>query len=207
MDFTFEFDEELALEAESTGGSFGVLDTGAYAVTINYASLDKTKNGNNTLSLNITTDSGHTTTLWNVFGTVDKVWSSGKENFGYKDFQSFMAVNGVKSFTQVPYTLKKEDGTKIKDLTVVKELQGKKCKLVIQKVLDIYNDDISEKNEIYASYNAKGQTYLEMKDNAPAEKILKVAERVKDKETKAYKSFKLKGATGADTDEFTESIL
>lgn len=193
-DFTFEFDEDLASEAEATGGSFGVLDTGMYAVTINFASVSKTENGNTTLSLDITTEDGHNTTLWNVFGTIDKVWKSGSENFGYKNFQAFMAVNGIKSFTQVPYALKKDDGTLIKNLTVVKELQGKKCKLVIQKVLDVYN----LKNAIHSSYNEKGQTYLEMKDKAPAEKIYKVAERIKDKETKEYKLIKLNSSPAQD---------
>jgi len=183
----FVFDDELAVEAEATGGSFGVLPTGIYDVTINFGALDKTSKGNNTLSLDITTDSGHQTTLWNCFGTLDKVWASGSENYGYKDFQAFMAACGAKSITPTPYALKKEDGTLIKNLSVVKELHGVKCKLAIQKVLDVYNGEVKEKNEIHSSYNAKGQTYLEAKSGTPAEKINKVAERLKDKETKAYK--------------------
>ena len=47
-EFTFEFDEELVEEAEQSGGSgFGVLETDIYkGATINFASLDKTGNGN-----------------------------------------------------------------------------------------------------------------------------------------------------------------
>ena len=184
----FVFDDELVEEAEKeSGGSFGVLPTGVYAVIINFASLDKTAKGNNTLSLDITTDTGHRTTLWGCFGTIDKAWASGKENFSYKDFQAFMGALGVKSITPTPYDLKKEDGTLIKQLSVVKELHGVKCRLAIQKELDVYNGEVKERNIIHSSYNAKGQTYLEAKAGTPAEKITKVGERLSDKISKAYK--------------------
>ena len=184
----FNFDEELAETAETTGGSFGTLDTGIYGVTVNFASLDVTSKGNNTLALDITTDDGHTTTIWSAFGTIDKTWSSGSENFSYKDFQSFMAVAGAKSITPTPYALKKDDGTLIKNLSVIKELHGIKLKLAIQKELDMYNGEVKERNLIHSSYNAKGQTYLEAKSKADAEKIDKVAARLKDKVSKQYKA-------------------
>jgi hypothetical protein len=194
IDFIFE--EDLVESAETAqGGSFGVLDTGIYDVTINFASLDKTAGGNNTLALDITTSTGHRTTIWSSFGTIDKAWVSGKENFGYKDFQSFMAAVGAKSITPVPYALKKDDGTLIKQLSVVKELHEKKMKLAIQKEYDVYNGQVKEKNVIHSSYNAKGQTYLEAKSNEPADKINKVLERLKDKESKAYKAHVLSGTS------------
>ena len=202
----FVFDEEVATEAEGTGGGFGILETGVYEVTINHASLDKTAKGNNTVSLGITTKDGHETTLWNAFGTIDKTWASGAENFSYKDFQAFMAACGAKSITPVPFDLKKEDGTLIKQLSVVKELHGVKCTLAIQKELDVYNGQDKERNLVHSSYNAKGQTYLEAKSNAPAEKIGKVAERLKDKESKAFKASKVGGAFVMD-EEDTGSLL
>ena len=191
MEFTFdELDEELALETEKNeGGSFGVLDTGVYDVVINFASLSKTKKGNNTLALDITTADGHRTTLWSCFGTMDKFWASGAENkYGYSDFQAFRAVLGLKTLTPVPYSLKKDDGSLIKELTVVKELHGKKCVLAIQKELDIYNGEVSEKNIIKKTFNEKGQTLIEMKANEPASKRDGVASRLKDKHTTAYKA-------------------
>ena len=188
MELEFVFDDEIAEEAEQTGGSFGTLDTGIYNITINHASLDKTQKGNNTLSLSITTDTGHETTLWGVFGTIDKLWASGSENYGYKDFQSLMAACGAKTITPTPFDLKKDDGTLIKQLSVVKELHGVKCVLAIQKQLDVYNGEVRESNIIHSSYNSKGQTYLESKTNSEAVKVDKVAERLKDKETKAYKA-------------------
>ena len=187
MELNFTFEDDIAVEAENTGGSFGTLETGIYDVTINFGALDKTSKGNNTLALDITTADGHQTTIWSAFGTIDKMWASGSENYGYKDFQGFMAACGVKTITPTPFALKKDDGTLIKNLSVVKELHGAKCRLAIQKVLDVYNGEVKEKNEIHSSYNAKGQTYLEAKSGTPAEKITKVAERLKDKETKQYK--------------------
>jgi hypothetical protein len=208
--FDFTLEEDLIEEAEATqgGGSFGTLDTGIYPVTINFASLSTTEKGNNTLSLDITTDSGHRTTLWSIFGTIDKLWKSGSENYGYKDFQAFMAVAGAKSITPTPYSLKKEDGTLIKELSVVKELHGKKVTLAIQKELDIYNGNVSEKNIIHSSYNAKGQTYLEAKSGSPAEKVTKVGERLKDKESKRYKASLTQVAdTSIEEEDDNDSLL
>lgn len=207
MAIDFVFEEELVEEAEaSQGGSFGVLATGVYKVTVNFASLDTTKSGNNTLSLDITTEDGHNTTIWSAFGTIDKTWASGKENFGYKDFQSFMVACGAKSITPVPYDLKKEDGTLIKKLSVVKELHGAKCTLAIQKELDVYNGETRERNLIHSCYNAKGQTYLEAKSGQPADKINKVAERLKDKESKAYKQLQ-SGGGAVEEDSFAGGLL
>ena len=204
IDFIFE--DDIAVEAgQEQGGTWGTLETGVYGVTINFASLDKTSKGNNTLALSITTDSGHETTIYSAFGTIDKTWASGSENFSYKDFMAFMGVLGVKSITPTPYALKKDDGTLIKNLSVVKELHGVKCKLAIQKELDIYNGEVKERNLIHSSYNAKGQNYLEAKSNSEADKIVKVAERLNDKESKRYKQ-SLTQASPAE-EESTESLL
>lgn len=204
VDFVFE--EDVAEEAEQGGGSFGTLDTGVYDVTIKHASLDKTKGGNNTLSLSIETKDGHQTTLWNVFGTIDKVWKSGSENFSYKNFQAFMAAAGAKSITPFEYKLEIE-GREPKYLSCVKELHGKKMKLAIQKVLDVYNSEVKESNEIHSSYNEKGQTYLEAKTGEQASKITKVAERLKDKETKQYKAYNGSPVEIEEEDEPSSSLL
>jgi len=196
-ELAFNFDEDTLVEAEATGGSFGTLDTGIYDVTINFASLGKSKKGNNTLALDITTADGHQTTIWGAFGTIDRTWSSGAENFRYGTFQALMAAVGAKSITPTPYQLKKDDGTLIKDLSVIKELHGKTCKLAIQKVLDVYNGEVTEKNEIHSCYNNKGQTYLEVKSNTESEKLAKVASRLQDKLTKEYKAMGSMPATGA----------
>ena len=207
-EITFTFEEDAVEEAEQEqGGSFGVLPTGVYNVTINFASLSKTSNGNNTVSLDITTDTGHRTTLWSVGGTIDKLWASGKENFMYKDFQSFMAACGCKSITPTPFKLTKDDGTLIKELSVVKELHGVKCVLAIQKELDVYNGEVRESNTIHSSYNAKSQTYLEAKNSTPADKITKVAERLKDKETKRYKQAQVSGVAVEEEEVSSGSLL
>ena len=204
MELSFTFEEDTVEEAEATGGSFGILPTGLYEVTINFASLDKTAKGNNTLALDVTTADGHQTTIWSAFGTLDKMWASGAENFAYKDFQAFMASLGIKTITPTPFTLKKDDGTVIKELSVVKEMHGKKCVLAIQKELDIYNGEVKERNLIHSSYNAKGQTYLEAKGNLPAEKKDKVAARLADKESKAYKA---QGTKAVEVEEELTGLL
>lgn len=203
----FNFEEDAVVEAEATGGSFGTLDTGIYKVTINFGSLDKTSKGNNTLALDITTDSGHQTTIWSAFGTIDKTWSSGSENFNYAQFQAFMAAIGAKSITPTEYALKKEDGTLIKNLSVMKECHGKTLTLAIQKEFDIYNGEVKEKNVIHSCYNDKGQTYLEAKNGDEASKINKVGERLKDKESKAYKQRATQDEAPFEEEEESESLL
>ena len=203
----FTFDEDIA----TTDNGSGALDTDIYkGVTINFASLGKTGNGNNTISLDITTANGRNQTIWSAFGTIDKTWASGSENFNYKEFQAFMGVCGAKSITPVDYKLKKEDGTPVqkdgKDvvLSVVKELQGVKCSLAIQLVHDIYNGDESESNEIHSCYTASGQTYLEAKEESEAKKIDKVATRLADKYTKRWKQANAGGDVGVEAEEEIE---
>lgn len=207
MEIEFNFEEDLAVEAEATGGSFGTLDTGVYTVTVNFGSLSTTSKGNNTLALDITTKDGHNTTIWSAFGTIDKKWASGSDNFNYPQFQAFMAAIGAKSITPTPYSLKKEDGTLIKELSVMKECHGKQLMIAVQKELDVYNGEVKESNIIHSCYNIKGQTYLEAKDGVEASKIYKVSERLKDKETKAYKNAQVSGVALEEEEEESESLL
>jgi len=194
-EFTFEFEEDIAETAEKPrDGGWGVLETDMYPVTINFASLGKSKAGENTISLDITTDSGHRTTLWTIGGSngfpgiIDKVKASGKPNFGFSTIQALMGVCGVRQMTPVPHRLEKDDGTLIKELSVVKEFTGVKCVLAIQKVYDFYLGEVKEKNELHSSYNEDGKTYLEAKGNLPADKKDKVAKRIKDVKTNNYKN-------------------
>lgn len=190
-DFVFELDTEEALASESKGG--GALDTGVYDVVITSASLSKTKGGNNVVDLSFKTGNGQTGLIYMAFCT-DKKWASGSENFGYGLWQQFVSVTGMKTGETAPFTPKKEDGSNLqkdgKDvvLTVFKEVHNLPMKLAIKKVLDIYNGDVKESNEIHSCYNKDGQTLSEMIANKPAEKIEKVASRLTDKETKAYKN-------------------
>lgn len=203
MEFVFEYDENLALEAESTGGSFGTLDTGIYNIKSVVASLSKTKKGNNTVDLSIVTDTGHETIIYGAF-MIDKKWASGSDNFGIDKWNQFVGVMGMKTGETAPYTLELSNGNK-KELTVFKEVHGKPMVLAIQKELSVYNGEVREKNVIHSSYNEEGKALSEMIAGKPAEKVEKVKERLKDKEDKSYKN---RATTSApQEEESTGSLL
>jgi len=196
-DFVFELDTDEALASENTGG--GALDTGIYDVVITSASLSKTKGGNNVVDLSFKTDKGETGLIYMAFCT-DKRWNptaknpQGSENFNYGLWQQFVSVTGMKTGETAPYTPKDKDGKNIqkdgKDvvLTVFKEVHNLPMKLAIKKVYDAYNGEEKESNEIHSCYNKDGKALSEIIGNLPAEKIEKVAERLKDKKTQAYKN-------------------
>lgn len=202
-DFVFKLEEEAALEANVGGGSFGVLDTGIYDVTISHAAIDKTKNGNNVVNIAIKTDTGHETTIWGM--CIDPTWASGAENYDYKKWQSLAALAGMRTGETVPFTLELSNG-QTKQLVVFKELHGFKCKLAIQKKLDVYNGDVRESNVIYEFYGADGKTYAEKAANKDANRIGKVESRLSDYETKPYKALG-KTMSNAPVDEPQESIF
>jgi hypothetical protein len=116
-----------------------------------------------------------------------------------------MGLLGIKELTPYQKTIEIKDGTKI--VTALKELDGKKVKIAIQKVLDFFSDDITEKNEIKAFFDADtGKTYSELKSNSEAKQI-KYYENLKDKETDAYKKAMVDMEDEVDEDGEEDSLL
>lgn len=183
--FEFSLNNDIALEAENTGGSFGVLDTGVYSITIKHAAMNKTKNGNNVVDISIQTEDGHETTIWGM--CIDPTWASGSENYDYKKWQSLAAVTGMKTGETAPYKLELSNG-QVKDLVVFKELQGAKLKVALQKELSVYQGDVKEKNIFHSFYFEDGCTLSERMSKKTAERIDKVAARLTDKHDKSYKN-------------------
>ncbi len=191
MDFNFNVDNDIALEAETAGGSFGVLDTGPYQFTINHASISKSKNGNNMLDINLTTEAGHSTTLYGM--CIDPQWASGSENFQYSTWQSLAALAGMKTGERKPYELVLSNGNKI-PLEVFTELQGKPMSAIIQKEFDIYNGAVKERNVFHSFYSPEGLTLSEIAGKKEPAIMARKAGTVSDKQSKQYKQSGLGGA-------------
>jgi len=204
MELIFNLQEvEEAVEA-TEGGSFGLIDTGVYKnSTIVRAVLGKTKKGNNKLDVTVRTEDGHELTIYQAF-VIDTKWASGADNkYGYGAWLRFAKVTGIKSLATFQDSIMKDDGTpaKKKDgtplvLTCLKDCHGAKADVAIQKVFGYYNNEVTEKNEIYDVY-AVG-----------SEKSDKVALRLKDKEDKDFKAYKASGGSTeqASTEEEEELI-
>jgi hypothetical protein len=204
-DFVFNLDTEVASTAGNGGNTFGTLDSGVYDVEIVTATLGKTKSKNNKLDLAIKCADGHTTTIYQAF-VLDEKWATGSENFGYKDWMAFAVVSGLKSVTPFKKPLLKDDGTPVlKDgvpvvLNAVKELEGKKLKLAIVKSLDVYNGEIKESNEVFASFTEAGLNANEKTNGLEPVALEKLASRIADKKSKAYKKFIADGGSSDDSD-------
>jgi len=186
MDLIFNL-EEVSNAQEAKVSSFGVLETGMYKnCTVVRAVANKTKAGNNIIDLTIKTDTGAETTIYQAF-ELDQKWANGKPNeFGYPRWLRFAKACGMKSAQTFQDALVKEDGTPIFKkgtqtqivLTCYKDLHGKKVDLGIQKVLDVYNGEVKESNEVYDSFAVGSET---------SDKL--GAKLTKTKETKEYKTF------------------
>jgi hypothetical protein len=134
---------------------------------------------------------------------MDAKWANGADNkYGYASFLRFAKACGMKSADTFQEPLLDHEGKPVlkKDtkapvvFTSFKDLKDKKCDLGIQKVLDIYNDKIQETNEIYNTF-ACG-----------SESSDKLATRIKDKHTKAYKEFMADDEDSDDTPAVAEEI-
>ena len=181
----FKFDEEAALAANVGTAGKKVLDSGVYDVTLNTVSEVTASTGTEGIDWNFTVAGTQYPNM--VYG----MWThkaDGTELFSANIVQGLMGTLGIKGLTPYEKTIEIKDGTK--KVTAYKELDGKKVKIAVQKVLDVYNGEVKEKNEIKAFFDAdSGKTYSEAKSNSDAKQLTWYTENLKDKETPAYKKF------------------
>lgn len=189
MDLVFNL-TEVQEAPEAVAGGFGLLESGMYKdCTIVRGVHSKTKGGNNQIDLTVRTATGHETTIWGAF-TMDAKWANGSDNkYGYASFLRFAKASGMKGIDTFQEALVDRDGKPVFKkgtttpvvFTSFKDLKDKKVDLGIQKVLDIYNSEVKETNEVYDTF-ACG-----------SESSDKLATRISDKKTKAYKEFMADG--------------
>jgi len=198
-EYVFKLDEEAA-KTEASSGGFGTLDTGIYKIKVNYVSLDKNNFGDNAVNVNLTTEDGHTTTVWGL--GVEPKTGSGMENYDYPKWSQLQVLGEMKTGELVDYDIKKDDGTVLKTVKVFSELTGIDLVVAIQKVhYATKAGKVGDNNEFYQFFSAEGKTVSELKENQPVEKLNKIKTRLKDKETKSYKEFMANGGTPAQEED------
>lgn len=191
-EYVFELDEAAASEEIKTG-SFGVMDTGIYGVTINYVAKDKNNFGDAAVNINLTTKDGHNTTIWGL-GIVKH--DDPKKNADYNKWMQLVALSGMETGELGDFDIVKDDGTKIKTVEVFKELTEVKVCVAVQKVKYASKaGKLGENNAVYQFFREDGKSVLEVKDDSPAEKLEKLRTRLKDYEQKSYKEFMANGGT------------
>ena len=194
MELVFNLTEVQEAQ-EAVAGGFGLLETGMYKnCTIIRGVHSQTKAKNNMLDLSIRTETGHECTIYQAF-CMDAKWASGRDNkYGYEAFLRFAKASGMNSAETFQDALLDRDGKPVLNkktnapvvFTSFKALANKKVDLGIQKVLDIYEGKIQETNEVYDTF-ACG-----------SESSDKLATRLKDKQTPAYKEFMADGGSVED---------
>jgi len=193
----FTFDEAAALETGASAGGKKVLDTGVYDVTIKTASIATASTGTEGIDWSLQVDGAKYPNM--VYG----FWifkANGDKIFNFSTLQGLMGVLGVKELTEFTKDIEVQGGTK--KVQAYKELDGKRCKVAIAKVYDVYNNAVTEKNEIKAFFSEDGKTFAEQTKNSEAKQILWYQDKMKDTETKAYKAYK---ADAPDEEEDTSA--
>ena len=198
----FSFDETAALAAGGTESGKKVLDTGVYDITINTASKTIASTGTEGIDWNISVEGAKYPNM--VYGFwIQK--ANGDKIFNMDIVQGLIGIIGAKGLTEVSKEIDVKDGKKT--VTAYKELDGVVCQVAVQKVLDVYNGEVREKNEIKAFFNTKGQTYAEQMKSAEPKQSIYYSTKLTDKETPAYKKHKADHVDEHSTEEDTGSLL
>ena len=189
----FNFDESAALAAGGTETGKKILDTDVYTITINTAAKAVASTGTEGIDWSFTVEGAkYPNQVWGMW----ILKANGDKIFNMDIVQGLMGLVGAKSLTEYKKTIDVRDGTK--EITAYKELNGVQCQVAIQKILDVYNGEVTEKNEIKAFFNMEGKTYAEATRGSEAKQKVYYSTKLEDKETESYKKFQ------ADTDDVEE---
>jgi len=200
----YDFNEETALTADAPQGGKKVLDTGVYDVTILTASETIASTGTEGIDWSLQVEGSKYPNMIYGFWTYK---ANGEKIFNADTLNGLMGILGVKTLTPFQKSIEVQGGTKT--VTAFKELDGKKCKVAISRVLDVYNGEVKEKNEIKAFFGTDGKSYAETVKGSEAKQVNWYADKMKDTETKAYKAYKADNDGEADSgsEEATGSLL
>lgn len=182
MEIGFKLDLDLAAKA-SQGGKLG---TGVSKVEIAHAWVSKTQNGNNLLDLELIGENGEIGFINRL--CIDQKWTSGSENLDYKRWQELAAACRMQTLTLVDSKRNTKNGEV--DAKEIQELIGKVVKVAIYEEFDVYNNKEKLSLRLQNTFLADGRSIAEVQANKPAERIEKIAERLRIYETPEYKQWK-----------------
>ncbi len=180
----FNFNEADALASDGAVAGKKVLDSGVYNITINHAAKAVASTGTSGIDWNFTVEGGKYPNMVYGFWTNK---ANGDKIFNLDVLMGLMGILGLSSLTEQKQSIDIKDGTK--EITAYKELNGVQCQVAVQKILDVYNGEVREKNEIKAFFNEEGKTYAEATRGSEAKQKTYYSEKMGDKETTEYKKF------------------
>jgi len=180
----FKFDETEA--TATSGGNSGskVLDSGVYPVEILTVSECVAKTGTKGLDWSLQIGDFKYPNM--VYGMWLQKANGDAITMNTSIVQNLMGLTG-KSYTVYNKTVDTKDGNKV--VKAVKEFDNFKGYVAVVKVLDVYNGEIREKNEIRAFLGADKKTYAESVKKSEAKQFDYYSNNLKDVETSSYKKF------------------
>ena len=190
----YDFDETAATTEGGSGGS-KILETGVYDVTLVTVSETVASTGTTGMDWNIMVPGSKYGNM--VYGMWTVKSDGNPIAFNMQKVQALMGLVGAKKLTTFQKSIEVQGGTKM--VTAYKEFDGVKVQVAVQKILDVYNGEVREKNEIAAFFGTDGKTYAEHAKGSPAKQKEYYTTKFQDKQTEAYKKFMADG--GGDTPE------
>lgn len=186
MAFVFKKDEAAA---EKVGGSAG-MRTGVYDVTVKAVTIKDDNSGNTRATFILENDNGKRALVFDM--CINEKWTTGKDNVDYAKWQEFVAVTGMQTGATKVAKVKFSE-TRTEECTVFTEPLGKKIKVALQEIYDVYNNKEKVEKVIYRTFFITGHSVSEKKLGAPAKIFLEVEEKIKPYETKGYVAAKEAG--------------
>ncbi len=191
----YDFDATAATETGNAGSK--VLDTGVYDAVIVTASKAVASTGTEGIDWSIHVDGSKYANMVYGMWTVNSKGEPIKLNMS--KVQALMGITGAKGLTEFAKKIEVQGGTKT--VQAYKEFDGKPIKVAVKKILDVYNGEVKEKNEIEAFFAEDGRTYAEIVKGVPSKQIAWYEGKMQDKHTDEYKKFMADGGAEEETAE------
>ncbi len=182
MEIGFKLDLNVAAKA-SQGGR---MTTGLYKVEIVKNFLHKTEKGNNLVDLELRSENGEVGFINRL--CIDPTWVSGSENFDYPKWQELAASAGMQTLTTFASKRNTQNGEEAG--VSIQELMGKVVTIAVYKELDVFENKETSALKIANTFLADGRSITEAQAGKPADRSLKIADRLADFETPEHKLWK-----------------
>lgn len=195
----FELDLEAAKTETTSVGKY--LDSGVYDVTIVTLSQVTAKTGTSGFDLSFKVEGAK------YPNTIYGIWTNkadGTKIFNADIISGLVGLTGAKTVTAYDKEIEVRGGNKT--VKAIKEVDNFKCKVAVQKVLDVYNGDVSEKNEVKMFFTTEGKTYAESVGDKDAKQI-NYFSKLQDKETTNYKKMMAEGPSETVAEDDSDSLL
>lgn len=172
---------------DASGGSF-IGSSGVYPVTLDFVSLEQTKQGAITFNLNVDYNGSKQTiygnTIFNKDESVNKI--------GMELLNKLLVIAGLPDDYEISTETENHKVGKdqvSKEFNVIPELSGVKIQVQVKEVVSRYNGDITRNLEIYNFFNEDGASASELvayetdKNIVKGTQLSKILEKPGTKET------------------------